>query len=195
MTDFAKQNPVRSSFWGETDDLSLVDAALLTFGIEPFSLDKYIEVAGEPVTLDELPNGFLLRIEALRSSIRAGALRTIALSYDNHERIDENHTRIKTADFVAWCAAKQLPHNIPNRTGPQPLTKWPWGDYETELLCKMATAAKEWWSTYDPAAPGTAPTNQEVKDWLVGQGVSDRVAESMATILRADGLQTGPRPR
>ncbi|MEK7737232.1 MAG: hypothetical protein AAB319_05690, partial [Pseudomonadota bacterium] len=76
MTDFANQNPVRSSFWGETDDLSLVDAALLTFGIEPFSLGEYLEVAGEPVTLDELPDGFLLRIEALRSSIRAGALRT-----------------------------------------------------------------------------------------------------------------------
>ena len=195
MTAFAKQNPVKSRFWGETDDLSLVDAALLTFGIEPFSLGEYLEAAGEPVTLDELPDGFLLRIEALRSSIRAGALRTIALNYDKHERIDEKHTRIKTDDFTVWCDARQLPHNIPNRVHPQPTTKWPWGDHETELLRKLASAAEEWWSIYDPASPATAPTNQEVKDWLVGQGVSDRVAESMATILRADGLQTGPRPR
>ena len=30
-------------------------------------------------------------------------------------------------------------------------------------------------------------------DWLKQQGVADRTAEVMATILRADGLPTGPR--
>jgi len=90
MTAFAKQNPVRSRFWGEADDLNLVDSALLTFGIEPFSLGENLEAAGEPVTLDELPDGFLLRIEALRSSIRTGALRAIALNYDKHEPHQES---------------------------------------------------------------------------------------------------------
>jgi hypothetical protein len=193
MTEFAKQNPIKYRFWAEVDDLSLLQAALLTFGIEPFSLDDCWEHTGERVTVDDLPDGFLLRIEALRSSIRARTLKTLALNYDTHSRIDEDHTRIKTDDFVAWCAAKGLPSNIPNRAAPRPTAKWPWGDYETVLLGKLASAAEEWWSTYDSTSPVTAPTNQEVKDWLVGQGVSDRVAESMATILRADGLATGPR--
>ncbi|MDP1527677.1 MAG: hypothetical protein Q8M20_17885 [Rhodocyclaceae bacterium] len=192
MTEFAKNNPIKSRFWAEVDDLNLLQAALLTFGIEPFSLDDYWHHTGERVTLDDLPSDFLLRIEALRSSIRTNTLRANALNYDDHMRIDENETRIKTDDFVAWCNAKRLPHNIPGRTVPQ-TTKWPWGDYETDLLRMLASAAEEWWSTYDPASPATAPTNQEVKDWLVGQGVSDRIAESMATILRADGLATGPR--
>jgi hypothetical protein len=193
MTEFAKQYPIKYRFWAEVDDLSLLQAALLTFGIEPFSLDDCWEHTCERVTLDDLPSDFLLRIEALRSSIRANTLKANALNYDEHMRIDENETRIKTDDFVAWCNAKRLPHNIPGRATPQPTTKWPWGAYETDLLSKMASAAKEWWSTYDPASPATAPTNLEVKNWLIGQGVSDRVAENMATILRADGLPTGPR--
>lgn len=193
MTEFARLNPVTHRFWSEVDDLNLTEAAFLTFNIDPFAPENCWTHTCERVTLEDLPDGFLLRIEALRSSIRAGSLKANALNYDEQMRIDENETRIKTDDFVAWCNAKRLPHNIPGRAVPPPTTKWPWGEYETELLRKLATAAEEWWSTYDPASPATAPTNQEVKDWLIGQGVSDRVAESMATILRADGLATGPR--
>ncbi len=72
-------------------------------------------------------------------------------------------------------------------------TLWPWGDYETSLLKKLAVAAEEWWSDYDPKTPSTAPTNAEVTSWLIGQGVSKRVAEVMAQMLRADGLPTGPK--
>lgn len=72
-------------------------------------------------------------------------------------------------------------------------TKWPWGDYETELLRKLATAADRLWKRYDPTDNTTAPTNQQVFEWLKQQGVAKRTAEVMATILRADGLPTGPR--
>jgi hypothetical protein len=190
---FIKRHSTIQPFWGEVEDISLVSAALLTLGINPSSLDEEMEAYGEPVSVEELPDDFLPRIEVLRSAIRAGKLNTVALIYDKFEFIDEQKTRIRTDDFVEWCNAKGIKHNVPNRTAPIPTTKWPWGGYETELLRKLASAAEEWWSTYDPVSPATAPTNQEVKNWLVGQGVSDRVAESMATILRADGLATGPR--
>ena len=71
--------------------------------------------------------------------------------------------------------------------------RWPWGDYETDLLRKLATAADNFWKLYDSTDNTTAPTNQQVTDWLKRQGVADRTAEVMATILRADGLPTGPR--
>ncbi|WAW09751.1 hypothetical protein NB640_11060 [Oxalobacter vibrioformis] len=71
--------------------------------------------------------------------------------------------------------------------------KWPWGDYETDLLRRLEQAARNFWTTYDPEDPSTAPTNKQVEDWLKEQGVADRTAEIMATILRADGLRTGPR--
>lgn len=71
--------------------------------------------------------------------------------------------------------------------------RWPWGNYETDLLRNLAAAAERFWRLYDPTDNTTAPTNQQVTDWLKQQGVAVRTAEIMATILRADGLPTGPR--
>lgn len=70
---------------------------------------------------------------------------------------------------------------------------WPWGNYETKLLRKLALAAKRFWVLYDPEDPTTAPTSTQVSQWLIQQGVASRVAEIMAQILRADGLPKGPR--
>jgi len=70
---------------------------------------------------------------------------------------------------------------------------WPWGTHETTLLSKLAAAADKWWKNYDPGDRTTAPTNSQVTAWLKEQGVADRTASIMATILRADGLPSGPR--
>jgi hypothetical protein len=94
----------------------------------------------------------------------------------------------------AWFLATQ----IDELTEPDALkpTKWPWGDHETRLLRDLAAAAREWWSTYDPEKPGTAPTNDEVMRWLITErGVADRNAKVIATMLRADDLKDGRRPR
>lgn len=71
--------------------------------------------------------------------------------------------------------------------------KWPWGDYETKLLRILAEAVDEFWTLYDPEDKSTAPTNSQVIAWLKERGVANRMAEVMATILRADGLPPGPR--
>ena len=71
--------------------------------------------------------------------------------------------------------------------------KWPWGRHETKLLHHLAAAADRFWKNYDPSEPTTAPKNQEVINWLKKQGVAERNAQVMATILRADNLPTGPR--
>jgi hypothetical protein len=54
-------------------------------------------------------------------------------------------------------------------------------------------AAERLWRNYDPAEADTAPTNQQVIDYLTKEGVTERMAKAIATILRADGLPTGPR--
>lgn len=74
-----------------------------------------------------------------------------------------------------------------------PASGWPWGSYETELLRKLAAAANRFWKLYDPRDTSTAPTNDAVVAWLKQQGVAERNAQVMATILRADRLPTGPR--
>lgn len=72
--------------------------------------------------------------------------------------------------------------------------KWPWGAHETQALRYLEAAAKQWWPRYDPADPTTAHTNEEVAGWLIKEhGVSERLAKSIASILRADGLPSGPR--
>ena len=70
---------------------------------------------------------------------------------------------------------------------------WPWGDYETKLLGILAEAVDVFWIRYDPEDKSTAPTNSQVIAWLTKRGVARRMAEVMATILRADGLPPGPR--
>lgn len=80
-------------------------------------------------------------------------------------------------------------------TTPGPLTKWPWGDYETTLLKHLAAAAREYWTSYVPGGP--APKKDEVVAWLkqAPRSVSDRSALAIDTILRAENLPPGPRPR
>jgi hypothetical protein len=73
-------------------------------------------------------------------------------------------------------------------------THWPWGNHHTELLGHLEAAARKWWQLYDPASPDTAPTNDMVSEWLItDRGVSKDKAKAIASILRADGLRTGPR--
>lgn len=72
-------------------------------------------------------------------------------------------------------------------------TKTPWGNHTTKKLHLMYLAYERFWTNYDPDDPSTASTNEQVADWLVQQGMSKRASEIIATILRADGLRTGPR--
>ncbi len=71
--------------------------------------------------------------------------------------------------------------------------EWPWGTYETTLLRALAEAVKRFWVNFDPTDQSTAPKNEVVIEWLEQRGVSTNLAKAMATILRPDGLPTGPR--
>ena len=78
--------------------------------------------------------------------------------------------------------------------GPRSETHWPWGRHHTELLGHLEAAARKWWVNYDPESPDTAPTNEIVSAWLVEERrVSKDKAKAIASILRVDGLRTGPR--
>ena len=70
---------------------------------------------------------------------------------------------------------------------------WPWGTYETTLLRALADAAERFWVNFDPTDLTTAPKNEKVVDWLEHRGISTNLAKAIATILRPDGLPTGPR--
>ncbi len=72
--------------------------------------------------------------------------------------------------------------------------RWPWGDHHTEMLGHLEAAANKWWVNYDHTDPTTAPTNADVSTWLKNERkLSQNKADAIASILRADGLQAGPR--
>jgi hypothetical protein len=71
---------------------------------------------------------------------------------------------------------------------------WPWGRHHTEYLGHLDAAARKWWHSYEPSDPSTAPTNEIVADWLRNErGISKEKARAIASMLRPDGLPTGPR--
>lgn len=73
-------------------------------------------------------------------------------------------------------------------------TSWPWGTHHTDLLGHLDAAARKWWVNYDPDSLDTAPTNEMVANWLFTErAVSKDKAKAIASILRPDGLRTGPR--
>jgi hypothetical protein len=75
-----------------------------------------------------------------------------------------------------------------------PSGHWPWGNHHTENLEHLEAAARRFWINYDPDDISTAPTNKEISDWLIeSRAVSGKLAENIASILRPEGLRTGPR--
>ncbi|PTR07117.1 hypothetical protein C8R32_10873 [Nitrosospira sp. Nsp5] len=97
------------------------------------------------------------------------------------------------AEYLSKDEAKPLLAILAKKSETKAIGAWPWGGYETALLRKLALAVESLWNLYDPSDPSTAPTNEQVEDFLKKRGVPDRTAEIMATILRADGLPRGRR--
>ena len=101
-------------------------------------------------------------------------------------RTVEWHTR--ALDYLRSQSALEV--KLPD----QIQTAWPWGTHHTDMLGHLEAAARKWWAFYDPSQPDTAPTNDIVASWLHEErNVSKDKARAIASILRADGLRTGPR--
>ena len=141
------------------------------------------------------------RITVAMNHIGAGSLQTLekcSCPTYGHAILPRNESSLnifldiqvfmKWANGLGWDMPIEFAGSMNKTVG-----KWPWGDYETELLRHLRAAAERFWTLYDPSDPSSAPTSGQVTEWLVKQGVSQRTAEIMAQILRADGLQHGPR--
>ena len=159
-----------------------------------------LDLVGEPGKANPHRQQFDDRIAIATNYVNAGKLhaRTKAGGAFNPATY-----QVKLTEFRAWGEALPEPFSFPEEFPRAPpaapdssepvATRWPWGNYETDLLRKLAAAADKFWKLYDPADASTAPTNDVVVAWLKLQGVADRNAQVMATILRARDLPTGPR--
>ena len=99
---------------------------------------------------------------------------------------------VRTAELTRF-QSELLEKPSPNE-GSAPQGPWPWGTHNTLALGHLKAAAEKWWARYDPNDFTTAPINDDVAKWLHEErGVSKKMAESIASILRAEDLPAGPR--
>lgn len=178
--------------WNTKNSARLWQAVALACDLDP---NNFIKL-GIP-QLDRFfthpPQQFEDLLMQAKSNIGNGGI--LKLTSKCAEGLEESE--VDLSNFTTWLnfIGHQVPAEYPWQVEALPLRdmNWPWGRHETKLLRILAAAAVELWTRYDPSDPTTAPTNQQVIDWLKGQKVAERTAEVMATILRADGLPTGPR--
>jgi len=117
----------------------------------------------------------------------------------NENGADFNKQKFSRNELARWLIAigqKSSYQFDRNRSEPiqAPSGRWPWGNHHTELLGHLEAAARRYWQNYDPADATTAPTNKDVAEWLITERkLSQKPAESIASMLRPDGLPTGPR--
>jgi hypothetical protein len=62
-------------------------------------------------------------------------------------------------------------------------------NHQSDGLRYLKEVIEEFWFTYDPNDPGTIPSATEVKQYLIGQGASGRLAEAVDRVCRPSDLQ------
>ncbi|GJI89793.1 hypothetical protein [Duganella hordei] len=180
------------STWKPVKSIRLWHAVALACDLDPYQFTAF-GVAKLDRVFSRLPGQFEELLAIAKTSLGSGGI--LKLTKFSVDGVEESE--VVPADFGAW--AKELKYPLPAEfpwqdEAVRPLSRqWPWGTYETDSLRHLAAAANRFWRNYDPTDATTAPINEDVCKWLVEQGVSKRVAEVMASILRADGLATGPR--
>lgn len=182
--------------WLNTDPLSLEQAVFLALGVAPTPSAKH-------------PPGYHALLARVQRAVQFGNLPAICVpksSWDGYAAhfspkvhgLDEALVYQKV--LSEWLAKSGVTAMF-FHAGPEewaepketPEGSWPWGAHTTKNLEHLAAAGQKFWQRYDPADYTTAPLNDDVVSWLRARGVSQRTAEVMATILRADNLPTGPR--
>lgn len=179
--------------WKPAKAAKLWHAAALACDLDP---DNYYFLGTDklsPFQALNYPARFANLLTLAKNSLGGnGMLKPLSIDMDALEE-----SEISLANFATWLASikHQPPAEFPWLPEDTPTSNfdWPWGRHETDLLRKLAAAATKFWKNYDPGDPSTAPTNMTVSEWLQKQGVAERNAKVMASILRPDGISTGPR--
>jgi hypothetical protein len=122
------------------------------------------------------------------------------LAHRRFKRVE--HAQSWLIDSVNWNIQRLKAHGLCKlpESSDEPVKgietpfRWPWGGHHTEYLGHLEAAARKWWILYDSSDPTTAPTNEMVSDWLQSErNLSREKARAIASMLRPDGLPTGPR--
>jgi len=72
----------------------------------------------------------------------------------------------------------------------KPIAALPYYGHQSEGLEFVDDAIKQFWSTYDPDDPTTAPRKDDVIEYLRSRGATKNVAETVDKILRPENART-----
>ncbi|MGF6664063.1 hypothetical protein QF000_005731 [Paraburkholderia atlantica] len=197
--------------WADVPEATIGEAVALSEDIGPEKVDwgKGAEFGTAPAESQSFNNRLFVAVR----HAGIGKPLTIVSGSSENPTID---SMIRLEDFVALARKKRwrLPAELEEfyggydppydsywdtvcGTGARPEASLQhFGNHSTKRLRLLAAAAQRFWGElYDASEPTTAPTNEMVTKWLTAQGESDRMAEAMASILRADDLPAGRRKK
>lgn len=188
--------------WICRSELTLEQAVALSCDIEPEAL-RAPEQWGFGDDDEEAAklNLYGSRLEIARGEAAAGVAFKVRQGRDKDGR---KTSLVRMVAFARWAIAlsklptvwRGLPTAFELLASGSPAPKWPWGDRSTELLDHLVEASNLW-KDYDSSNPASAPTQEEVVEFLgkrkwKGKLISGRVAKVMAQLLQADDLRPGP---
>ncbi|SFC32486.1 hypothetical protein SAMN05216344_11414 [Polaromonas sp. OV174] len=208
------------SQWDFKSEFTGSEAAALILGIDPVEIGSAQDVNRAVIDRMEL-SYYSARYRLIRNLTpstegdylppKADQLRSLRMTEfddpDNENDVSEwlgavqsdfpyqKFTRIELSRWLAAIGVKSIYRFELEQTGvsDKPQGNWPWGEHHTKTLGYLESAAKKWWVNYDPSDVSTAPLNATVIKWLQTEfGISKTKANSIASMLRADGLPTGP---
>lgn len=172
----------------------LWEAVALACDVDPVVFQPYGLTVDATIdsTLTPEPEKVRNLLSIAKIAVVSGTLKTLKINISN-----PTQSEIAPSDFTAWLQTigYKPPDEFPwtaSRLEPGKY-QWPWGAYQTESLKLLARAADNFWKNYDPSEPAQAPKNDVVTAWLIDHGMSSRMAEIVATMLRDDNLPAGRR--
>lgn len=116
----------------------------------------------------------------------------------NNRAAGFNRQEFSRQDISKWIMVIGMPTKYSFDRSNSEITashpKWPWGNHHTTALGHLEAAARKYWINYDPLDNTSAETNVRVSEWLQSERKASKImADSIASMLRPDGLPPGPR--
>lgn len=104
--------------------------------------------------------------------------------------------RVRAMDVLNWAVKKRLdlPSEIANYLRPAipEAKRMPAGGYSTPQMEALFAVVEQFWSTYDPDNPATAPKQADIVDWLLNNfDLSRTQARAIDQIARAPERRKG----
>jgi hypothetical protein len=195
--------------WKTVMEFSVEQAALLVSGIDPLEYNL-ISTRNFKHPRWKKAHGVSL---GLISAIRQGTLPTIVCygetwdgnpmmikHNDRDLEISMQHTLIARGSLINWIDSENVPV-VGRKPPPETIEAEPvsgveddvprltFGGHESDGLRYVQEAIEQFWSTYDPDDPSTAPTKSEVVEYLQQQGATKNLASAADRVCRPSELQ------